>query len=693
MSEIAARLFGLERGLVKLFEDVKEYAKNIQEMTLRFALDSLPLPKYSEINGKAWSSNPIADTEVFTDKLKAESTCAVTIGCTGIVRQTWDDTAEGDSIGGWYDPDRRGYSRDNARAQCEQDASCAGISQKNGDYWDLRLAKEFGAKILNDFDIETEVYHGNYGLRDSDEDELWTLHADSDDPESCENCQVAVNPVPMTEDTEAYMMSLFATWDEKEGEDIAGAVKAGTFSRDDAEKECLMSADCTGISKQTWSDGFINQALSGYVDGIGDEKFTFEAAKHRCERSVNCSGITNDGSGWTLRADRALQWMGLGDAKKCVAETRRSCTTSFSTELENAKTLPFHKGPGTGVHNANGGWKCKDVMDVHCYGNRYPDLMRHFKGNIGGLVAHYINHGRKEGRQYKCDPLEEVIHGMAQNERDQALCYYARYPDLKAHFGCDIFALKAHWRNHGQKEGRTWGCEPDDDQSYDIQALLQHYRLHGKEEGRIFECDSTLESGAGLPEDKASQAVCYAYRYTDLLEAFGCDPGALEEHYRTLGKDEGRQWGCALDLTDASASHDAICYADANSDVKSAFGYDAKLTEAHFAEFGEAEGRAWGCTPRDGKLPQSFQGSVVYFGGIVGMRETGQEEVWKLRSDENQSPCKGYFHGEYWALNGAVSDADLKTYRGWVWSYERGFDDFSLGGDYEYIDNSNDWVS
>jgi hypothetical protein len=106
MSEIATKLFNLERGLVKLFEDVKNYAENIQEMMIRFALSSLSVPEYSSIDGKAWSSDPMSDTEVFNNKLKAESTCAVTIGCTGIVRQTWDDAAEGDSIGGWMDPDR-----------------------------------------------------------------------------------------------------------------------------------------------------------------------------------------------------------------------------------------------------------------------------------------------------------------------------------------------------------------------------------------------------------------------------------------------------------------------------------------------------------------------------------------------------------------------------------------------------------
>jgi hypothetical protein len=124
-----------------------------------------------------------------------------------------------------------------------------------------------------------------------------------------------------------------------------------------------------------------------------------------------------------------------------------------------------------------------------------------------------------------------------------------RYPDLAAGFGLNIH------------------------------RLIQHYRDHGKREGRDFECSPDVEA---VNEDQASQAVCYAYRYPDLLNGFGCDAQALEGHFARAGEAEGRLYGCELDLTQASRSSDAICYANSYADLKAAFGYDARQLETHF---------------------------------------------------------------------------------------------------------------
>lgn len=84
--------------------------------------------------------------------------------------------------------------------------------------------------------------------------------------------------------------------------------------------------------------------------------------------------------------------------------------TGVSGQMDRVQSLPFTKGGGTTVSNANG-WKCKDVMDVHCYQNRYKDLEGAFKGNIGALASHWINHGSKEGRKYVCDTTKQTING------------------------------------------------------------------------------------------------------------------------------------------------------------------------------------------------------------------------------------------------------------------------------------------
>ena len=86
----------------------------------------------------------------------------------------------------------------------------------------------------------------------------------------------------------------------------------------------------------------------------------------------------------------------------------------------------------------------------------------------------------------------------------------------------------------------------------------------------------------GMPQDKTSQAVCYAYRYPDLLNHFGCDVEGLEDHFSRAGEGEGRLYGCELDLVEASSSQEAICYANSYADLKAAYGYDFRQLETHF---------------------------------------------------------------------------------------------------------------
>ena len=46
---------------------------------------------------------------------------------------------------------------------------------------------------------------------------------------------------------------------------------------------------------------------------------------------------------------------------------------------------------------------------------------------------------------------------------ESSTCYGRRYPDLAYHFcekgGCDVHALHDHFRDHGRREGRRFGCE------------------------------------------------------------------------------------------------------------------------------------------------------------------------------------------------------------------------------------------
>ena len=58
----------------------------------------------------------------------------------------------------------------------------------------------------------------------------------------------------------------------------------------------------------------------------------------------------------------------------------------------------------------------------------------------------------------------EVAHRHRKHTHaESATCYGRRYPDLAYHFcekgGCDVHALHDHFRDHGRREGRRFGCE------------------------------------------------------------------------------------------------------------------------------------------------------------------------------------------------------------------------------------------
>merc|ERR1711871_1268997 len=52
--------------------------------------------------------------------------------------------------------------------------------------------------------------------------------------------------------------------------------------------------------------------------------------------------------------------------------------------------------------NSGSSAKLPNGFDCRCYLNRYADLQMAFGTNCERAKAHYINHGRKEKRKYKC---------------------------------------------------------------------------------------------------------------------------------------------------------------------------------------------------------------------------------------------------------------------------------------------------
>ncbi len=77
-------------------------------------------------------------------------------------------------------------------------------------------------------------------------------------------------------------------------------------------------------------------------------------------------------------------------------------------------------------------------------------------------------------------------------------------------------------------------------------------------------------------------ATYYADRYSDLKAAYGYNASALESHYETFGKREGRS---------ASPAFDPVYYVNQYTDLKQAFRTDYRAAFNHFVSYGIYEGR------------------------------------------------------------------------------------------------------
>lgn len=115
--------------------------------------------------------------------------------------------------------------------------------------------------------------------------------------------------------------------------------------------------------------------------------------------------------------------------------------------------------------------------------------------------------------------------------------YGASNPDLLAALGPSTDAMKRHYLDHGQREGRCWNCfdalryiasHGDLISAFaaDGAAGVQHYFHHGHFEGRTLRFD----------------CAAYGARYPDLVAALGWDCRALTLHYITSGHREGRTY-------------------------------------------------------------------------------------------------------------------------------------------------------
>lgn len=180
------------------------------------------------------------------------------------------------------------------------------------------------------------------------------------------------------------------------------------------------------------------------------------------------------------------------------------------------------------------------------------------------LKAHYDNHGWREGR----DP----------NALFDTDAYLAANPDVAA---AGVNPLD-HYREFGWKEGRDPSAGFDNEaylgRNADLREAieaglglnpLEHYLAHGQAEGRA------VTAAIGRVEADGFDAAFYLLNNTDVARA-GL---AARDHYEAHGRAEGR---------DPNGFFDARTYLEANPDVAEA-GVDPML---HYLEHGFGEGRA-----------------------------------------------------------------------------------------------------
>ncbi|NYZ12215.1 hypothetical protein HL658_06610 [Azospirillum sp. RWY-5-1] len=190
-----------------------------------------------------------------------------------------------------------------------------------------------------------------------------------------------------------------------------------------------------------------------------------------------------------------------------------------------------------------------------------PDLVNAFGVDVEAAYAHWIHHGRAEGRSLTSfDPLR----------------YIASYGDLAAAFGTNSTAGLLHYLTAGRLEGRS--ASGFDALQYlasygdlasafgaNETAAYAHYITNGRLEGRT----------------ASFNALQYIASNRDLISAFGTNTTLGYLHYIAHGRLEGRP----------TTGFDVTAYLTMNTDVEQAFTGNTTQAVLHYIQHGASENR------------------------------------------------------------------------------------------------------
>lgn len=135
-------------------------------------------------------------------------------------------------------------------------------------------------------------------------------------------------------------------------------------------------------------------------------------------------------------------------------------------------------------------------------------------------------------------------------------------------------------------------------------ALENHYNTFGKKEGRA----ASAEDLANSPLRQIFDAKLYAQLYPDVVAVFGTDADKLFQHFMTFGINEGRKINQYFDVN---------AYKAAYPDLAKAFGDNTAMYYQHFVTFGIKEHRTLGGFPAENILPGGTK-KVAASGGSSG---------------------------------------------------------------------------
>lgn len=109
-------------------------------------------------------------------------------------------------------------------------------------------------------------------------------------------------------------------------------------------------------------------------------------------------------------------------------------------------------------------------QEAQCYIDRYPDIKEYLgtksSKKLDRARKHYYEIGHSEGRDFSCGPTTRELQCYFARYPDLQTAYTGKGNFLDARDNTSWYDLMAHWVNHGKGEGRDLLCDdmPDDSQ-------------------------------------------------------------------------------------------------------------------------------------------------------------------------------------------------------------------------------------